>query len=72
MVQIQIKAYINNFINIVKDQWVWFVDDQIEVIEGKRSHFYGKMEKSYMIDSEEAEKRLTAWQSLQRNKIRKY
>ncbi len=70
MIQIQIKAYMKDFINIVKDQWVWFVDDQIEVIEGKRNHFYGKMQKSSMIDNEEAEKRLAEWQNLQRYKIR--
>jgi hypothetical protein len=70
MIRIQINAYMNDLINIVKDQWVWFIDDQIEVMEGNRNHFCGKMQKSSMIDNEEAEKRLTEWQNLQKLKIR--
>ncbi|MBK8817285.1 MAG: general stress protein CsbD [Methylococcaceae bacterium] len=70
MIRIQFKTNLQDAINILKDQWIWFIDDQIEVIEGKRNHFYGKMHNSSMIDNEEAEKRLAEWQNLQRFKIR--
>jgi uncharacterized protein YjbJ (UPF0337 family) len=66
----QIKDDLNDFIINVKEQWIWFIDDQIDVIEGKRNHFCGKTQKAYVIDSEEAEKRLADWQNLQRDKIR--
>lgn len=66
----QISNNLKEFINTIKDQWIWFVDDQIDVLEGKRNHFYGKTQKVYAIDSEEAEKRLADWQKLQRDNIR--
>jgi uncharacterized protein YjbJ (UPF0337 family) len=66
----QILNYLKDFITTIKDQWIWFVDDQIEVLEGKRNHFYGKRQKVYVIDNDEAEKRLADWQKLQRENIR--
>jgi uncharacterized protein YjbJ (UPF0337 family) len=68
MIWDQIRYVFNDMINTVKDQWIWFIDDQIDVIEGKRNHFCGKMQKVYVIDDEEAEKRLADWQKLQREK----
>ena len=70
MIRIQFQINLQDVINIVKDQWVWFIDDHSEVIEGKRNHFYGKMHNPSMNDNEEAEKRLAEWQNLQRFKIR--
>ncbi|MBK8817241.1 MAG: general stress protein CsbD [Methylococcaceae bacterium] len=70
MNRIQITNNLKEFLNTIKDQWIWFVDDQIEVLEGKRNHLYGKTQKVYIIDSEEAEKRLADWQKLQRENIR--
>jgi uncharacterized protein YjbJ (UPF0337 family) len=68
MIWDQIKNDFNDMINDVKDQWIWFIDDQIDVIEGKHNHFYGKLQKAYVIDDDEAEKRLANWQNLQREK----
>jgi uncharacterized protein YjbJ (UPF0337 family) len=65
-----IRADLNNFIINIKEQWIWFIDDQIDVIEGKRNHLTGKIQKPYMIDRDEAEKRLADWQNLQKGKIR--
>ena len=65
-----IKDELRDLMNNVKEQWIWFIDDQIDVIDGKRNHFYGKMQRVYVIDDEEAEKRLANWQKLQRDKIR--
>lgn len=70
MIWNQINADLNDLINNVKEQWIWFIDDQIDVIEGKRNHFFGKTQKVYVIDNDEAEKRLAEWQKLQRDKIR--
>ena len=72
MIWVHIKDDFNDMINDVKEQWIWFIDDQIDVIEGKRNHLCGKPEILYMINDEEAEKRLADWQKLQREKIRDY
>jgi uncharacterized protein YjbJ (UPF0337 family) len=71
MIWDQIKDDFNDMINDVKDQWIWFVDDQIDVIEGKRNHFYSKMQRVYVID-DEAEKRLADWQNTQWEKMRNF
>jgi uncharacterized protein YjbJ (UPF0337 family) len=69
MIWNQIEDDLKDFLNNVKEQWIWFIDDQIDVIEGKRDHLCGKTQKVYVIDDEEAEKRLADWQELQRDKI---
>lgn len=64
-----INDNLNDSINNVKEQWIWFVDDQIDVLEGKRNHLCGKPQRVYIIDEEEAEKRLADWQKLRRERI---
>jgi uncharacterized protein YjbJ (UPF0337 family) len=66
----QIEEYLKEFINNITKQWLWFIDDLIDVIEGKRNHLCGKTQKIYVIDSDEAEERLANWQNTQRNKVR--
>ena len=66
----RISDSLKDLISTTKDQWIWFVDDQIDVLQGKRNHFYGKLQKAYVIDYEEAEKRLADWQQHQRENIR--
>jgi uncharacterized protein YjbJ (UPF0337 family) len=70
MIWDQIKDELDDLMNNIKEQWIWFIDDQIDVIEGKRNHLCGKMQRVYVIDNDEAEKRLADWQRLQRDKIR--
>lgn len=65
----QNQGILQELINNVKDRWIWFIDDQIDVLDGKQSHFYGKSQKVYVIDNDEAEKRLADWQKCQRDKI---
>ncbi len=65
----RISEYLKELINTTKDQWIWFIDDQIDVLEGKREHFYGKTQKAYVIDSDEADKRLAEWQKTQWDKV---
>jgi uncharacterized protein YjbJ (UPF0337 family) len=62
--------YLKELMNTAKDQWFWFVDDQIDVLQGKRDHFYGKTPRAYVIDNEEANKRLAEWQKLKWDKVR--
>ena len=69
MIWNHIKVNLKDSINNVKEQWVWFVDDQIDVIEGKRNHFCGKTQIIYAIDNDEAEKRLADWQKIQWEKF---
>ncbi|MEQ1559919.1 MAG: CsbD family protein [Methyloglobulus sp.] len=64
----QNQGILQEFINNVKEQWIWFIDDQIDVLDGKQSHFYGKTQKVYGIDNDEAEKRLAHWQKMQNAK----
>lgn len=50
-----------HFLNCIKDQWVWFIDDQRDVLDGTKNHFRGGY-KLFEIDDEEANKRLSDWQ----------
>jgi uncharacterized protein YjbJ (UPF0337 family) len=45
-----------------KEQWGKLTDDQLDVIAGKRDHLVGKIQESYGITKEAAEKQLTEWQ----------
>ena len=65
----QIKSNWEQIKNDVKDQWSWFTHDQLDLIDGKQNYFIGKPYKnSYVQDKVEAEKRLSEWQQLQRDK----
>lgn len=67
----QIKSNWKQLKNDVKDQWSWFTHDQLDLIDGKQNYFIGKPYKnSYVQDKVEAEKRLSEWQQLQRDKLR--
>lgn len=50
----------------VKQQWGKLTDDQLDVIAGKRDHLAGKIQESYGINEDEAEKQLAAWQERQK------
>jgi len=50
----------------VKQQWGKLTDDQLDVIAGKREHLAGKIQESYGITKDEAEKQLAAWQERQK------
>jgi uncharacterized protein YjbJ (UPF0337 family) len=62
-----IRADLKELISNVKEQWIWFVDDQIDFIKGKRNHLSGMVQKVYVIDSEEAEKQLADRHDLQKD-----
>lgn len=46
----------------VKQQWGKLTDDQLDVIIGKRDKLAGKIQETYGISKDEAEKQLTDWQ----------
>ena len=52
----------------VKEQWGKLTDDQLDVIAGKRDKLAGKIQESYGVSKDEAEKQLTAWQERQKDK----
>ena len=51
----------------VKEQWGKLTDDQLDVIAGKRDQLVGKIQNSYGIGKDEAEKQLKDWESRQRD-----
>ena len=51
----------------VKEQWGKLTDDHLDVIAGKRDQLTGKIQETYGITKEEAEKQITAWQNRQKD-----
>lgn len=45
----------------VKEQWGKLTDDDIDVIAGKRDQLVGKIQESYGIGKDEAEKQVDKW-----------
>lgn len=45
----------------VKEQWGKLTDDDIDVIAGKRDQLVGKIQESYGIGKDEAEKQVDTW-----------
>ncbi|MEQ1636309.1 MAG: hypothetical protein ABL903_06430 [Methylococcales bacterium] len=66
----QFKDNLQDFKSAIMEQWDWFIDEQLEVIEANQNYFVKKPQKAYVINNEEAEKRLADWQQQQRDKIR--
>ncbi len=47
----------------VRQKWGELTDDDIAAIAGKREQFVGKLQESYGISKDEAERQLKDWQS---------
>ena len=47
----------------VKEQWGKLTDDELDQIAGRRDKLAGKLQESYGIGKDEAEKQLTDWES---------
>ncbi len=45
----------------VKEQWGKLTDDDLDVIAGKRDQLAGKIQKSYGISKDEAERQIDDW-----------
>jgi uncharacterized protein YjbJ (UPF0337 family) len=50
----------------VKQQWGKLTDDQLDVIAGRRDSLAGKIQETYGVSKDEAEKQLAAWEKLQK------
>jgi len=46
----------------VKEQWGELTDDQLDRIAGKRDQLVGRIQESYGISKDEAEKRVKTWE----------
>ncbi|NOT83372.1 MAG: general stress protein CsbD [Methylococcaceae bacterium] len=65
----QLKHNLQQLKSTVIDHWDWFIDEQLDVIEGNQRYFAGNAQKAYVTSDEEAEQRLSAWQQQQRAKF---
>lgn len=50
----------------VKEKWGKLTDDDLDVIAGKRDQLSGKLQKSYGVSKDEAEKQISDWESQQK------
>jgi len=62
----QIEGNWKQFKGHIKQQWGKLTDDQLDVIAGKREQLSGKIQESYGVSKDEAEKQLDAWQGRQK------
>jgi uncharacterized protein YjbJ (UPF0337 family) len=46
----------------VKERWGKLTDDQLDVIAGKRDNLAGRIQETYGLSKDEAEKQLDDWQ----------
>jgi uncharacterized protein YjbJ (UPF0337 family) len=51
----------------VKEQWGKLSDDDLDRIAGKRDQLVGKIQNSYGVSKDEADKQLQDWESRQRD-----
>ena len=49
----------------VKEQWGKITDDELDTMAGKRDQLIGKIQNSYGIGKDEAEKQVTDWEKNQ-------
>jgi len=62
----QIEGNWKQFKGNIKQQWGKLTDDQLEVIAGKRDKLAGKIQETYGITKDVAEKQLDEWQKRQK------
>jgi uncharacterized protein YjbJ (UPF0337 family) len=51
----------------VKEQWGKLTDDDLDTIGGKRDQLVGKIQNSYGIGKDEAEKQIGEWEARQKD-----
>lgn len=52
----------------VKEQWGKLTDDDLDKIAGKRDQLVGKIQNTYGIAKDEADKQITEWESRQKDR----
>lgn len=68
----QIEGNWKQFKGKVKEQWGELTDDHINAIAGRRDQLSGKIQESYGISKEEAEKQISEWEKNQSDLDRTY
>jgi uncharacterized protein YjbJ (UPF0337 family) len=69
----RIEGNWKQFTGKVKEQWGKLTDDDIDVIGGKRDQLVGKIQESYGIGKDEAERQVDTWGSSFRDEdLRRY
>jgi uncharacterized protein YjbJ (UPF0337 family) len=63
----RIEGNWQQFKGTARQQWGKITDDQLDVIAGKRDLLAGRIQESYGVSKEEAEKQLSAWQQAQQD-----
>ena len=58
------KATGTNSRGNVEEQWGKLIDDQPDVIAGKRDQLAGKIQETYGVSKDEAAKQISEWQKL--------
>jgi uncharacterized protein YjbJ (UPF0337 family) len=51
-----------------KEQWGKLTNDDLDVIDGKREHLAGKIQEVYGATKDDADKQLSDWQKMQKDK----
>lgn len=59
----QVKGNWKQFSGKIKEEWGDLTDDDLTEIEGKRDQLAGKLQERYGIAKEEAERRISDWES---------
>jgi uncharacterized protein YjbJ (UPF0337 family) len=59
----QVKGQWKQVKGKVQQQWGKLTDDDLDVIDGKREEFVGKIQERYGIEKEEAEKQVNEWET---------
>ncbi len=57
----QIKGNWTQFSGKVKEQWGRLTDDDLARVEGRRDELVGKIQESYGVTKEEAERQVKDW-----------
>jgi len=55
------------FKGTIKEQWGKLTDDELDKIAGKRDQLVGRIQESYGVKKDEAEKRVKAWEDKQKD-----
>lgn len=59
------------FKGMVQEQWGKLTDDNLDVIAGKREELIGKLQETYGISKDEAEKQIKVFEDLNKEKLSK-
>jgi uncharacterized protein YjbJ (UPF0337 family) len=62
----RIEGNWKQFKGTAKQQWGKLTDDQLDVISGKRDLLAGKIQETYGVTKEDAEKQVATWEQAQK------